>query len=84
MNPKTAEKIQNEIWRKMPPVKKIKIVSEIFELMEKLSKSKSSKPEAAKQLEDIKPILKIPGIDLNYIKKWAKSQSTIEILKSLV
>ena len=40
--------------------------------------------QGAKQLEDIKSVLEISKPDLNYIKKWAKSQSTIKILKSLV
>ncbi len=35
--------------------------------------------QGAKQLEDIKSILEISKPDLNYIKKWAKKNSTIKI-----
>lgn len=38
----------------------------------------------AKQIEDIKSILNIAKPDLNYIEKWAKRQSTIEILKDIL
>jgi hypothetical protein len=43
------------------------------------------KTESTRQLEDIESILKIQKkLDLNYIKRWAKIQSTAKILKSLL
>lgn len=40
--------------------------------------------QGAKQLEDIKSLLEIAKPNLNYIKNWAKKQSTIEILKEIL
>jgi hypothetical protein len=40
--------------------------------------------ELARDLEDIESILKISKVDLNYIKKWAKKQSTILILEKIL
>lgn len=40
--------------------------------------------QGAKQLEDIKSVLEIAKPDLNYIKGWAKKQSTIEILNDIL
>lgn len=40
--------------------------------------------EIPKHLEDIKSILKISKLDLNYIKQWAKKQSTLKILEKLI
>ncbi len=37
-----------------------------------------------KQLEDIKSILDISKVDLSYIKKWARQQSTITILDKIL
>lgn len=43
MDPKTAEKIQNEIYRRMPAEKKIKIVGELFLFGKKLETLKNQK-----------------------------------------
>ncbi len=43
MNSKEAEKIQNEIYRKMPADKKIKIASQLFFLGKKLDELKKQK-----------------------------------------
>ena len=43
MNPKIAEKIQNEIYRKMPADKKIKITGQLFLLGKKLDELKKQK-----------------------------------------
>lgn len=40
--------------------------------------------QGAKQLEDIKSLLEIAKPDLNYIKNWAKKQSTIKILEEII
>lgn len=40
--------------------------------------------QGAKQLEDIRAILEISKPDLNYIKKWAVKQTTIEILNKIL
>lgn len=40
--------------------------------------------QGAKQLEDIKSILKIAKPDLEYIKKWSVKQSTIDILLDIL
>lgn len=41
------------------------------------------KGQISKHLEDAESILKFSDIDLEYIKKWAKKQSTLEILSAL-
>jgi hypothetical protein len=40
--------------------------------------------QGAKQLEDIKSIFEITKPDLNYIKNWAKQQSTADILEKIL
>ena len=40
--------------------------------------------QGAKQLEDIKTILKIAKPNLNYIKNWAKKTSTNKILEEII
>jgi len=40
--------------------------------------------QGARQIEDIKSILEISKPDLNYIKNWARKQSTIKILKEVI
>ena len=40
--------------------------------------------QGAKQIEDIKSIFDISKPDLNYIKGWAKRQSTIDILEEIL
>ena len=39
---------------------------------------------SARHLEDIESILKISKVDVRYINKWAKQQSTTEILKEVL
>lgn len=43
MNPKIAEKLQNEIYRKMPASQKIKIAGKLFLLGKKLNELKKQK-----------------------------------------
>lgn len=44
-----------------------------------------NKSQSARQLEDIESVLKIQKkLDLRYIKKWAKEQSTIKIFNGLL
>lgn len=40
--------------------------------------------QGAKQIEDIESILKIARPDLNYIKKWAIEDSTLDILEEIL
>jgi len=40
--------------------------------------------ESTRQLEDIESVLKISKIDMNYIKKTAEKQETLEILNELL
>ena len=40
--------------------------------------------ESTRQLEDIESVLKISKIDMNYIKKTAEKQETLEILNKLL
>jgi len=40
LTPQKAEQIQNEIYRKMPPGKKLKITSQLILLAKKLKESK--------------------------------------------
>lgn len=42
-NPKVAEKLQNEIYKKMSAAKKIKIASQLFLLGQKLNELKRQK-----------------------------------------
>ena len=37
-----------------------------------------------KSLRNIKSILKTSKLDLNYIKNWARRQSTVEILENIL
>ena len=43
MNPKEAEKLQNEIYQKMPAAKKIEIAGQMFLLGKKLDELKKQK-----------------------------------------
>ncbi len=40
--------------------------------------------ESAKQIRDIEVILKITKVDMDYIKKWAKQHSTLEIFENIL
>ena len=40
--------------------------------------------QSDRRLEDAKSILKTSKVDLNYIKTWAKKQSTIKILEEIL
>ncbi|OGD30854.1 hypothetical protein A2833_01110 [Candidatus Azambacteria bacterium RIFCSPHIGHO2_01_FULL_44_55] len=52
-------------------------------ILSKLLRHKES--QSFKQLEDIESVLKIQKkLDLGYIKKWAKKQSTVKIFESLL
>jgi len=65
LTPKEAERLQNEIWRKMPTAKKIKILHQLFRFMNKIAAQKNKdfreflKPlydktsPLAKELEDV-------------------------------
>ncbi len=48
MNPVEAEKLQNEIYRKMPASQKIKIAGELFLLGKKLDALKKQKNETGR------------------------------------
>lgn len=62
--------------------KKISIIAPEDLILNKLQWYKRG--ESTRHLEDIKSILKISGVDLNYIKKWAKTHSTIGIFEKLL
>jgi hypothetical protein len=51
-------------------------------ILSKLSAYKETKSD--RRLEDAKSILEIAKPDLNYIKNWAKKQSTIKILEEIL
>ena len=70
---KIAKKIRGE---------KIYFISPEDLILEKLLWHKDS--SSSRQLEDIKSILKISKVDLKYIKKWAKEQSTSDIFNKLI
>ena len=40
--------------------------------------------ESSRHLADIKSILKISQVDMEYIKKWAKQHSTLEIFEQII
>jgi len=62
----------------------IRFVSPEDLILSKLFWSKDS--ESTRHLEDIKTIIEVQKskLDMNYIKKWAESQSTIEILNNVL
>lgn len=62
--------------------KEIYIISPEDLILEKLLWFKES--QSSRHLEDIKSILKISEINQNYLKDWAKKQSTLKVLKELL
>lgn len=40
--------------------------------------------ESTRHLEDIESVLKISEVDMDYIKKWARKHSTLDVLKKLI
>jgi len=50
MNPKQAKKIQNEVYRKMSPAKKLKIAGDFFLLGKKLDSLKYENRKARRTL----------------------------------
>lgn len=62
--------------------KKISIIAPEDLIVVKLQWFKDS--NSSRHLEDIKSILQISKVDLNYIKKWAERQSTIKILDAIL
>lgn len=61
---------------------KINFVSPEDLILSKLLWSKDL--ESFKQLEDIKSVLKISKVDLDYVKKWAEKYGTIGVLNQLI
>ncbi len=82
MKSKTVQEIQDEIFRKMPTKKKIRLTSDFFLFGRKLKKLKEQN-ESTRHLEDIESILKISKVDLKYIKEWIEKQSTKKIFGNL-
>lgn len=62
--------------------KKISIISPEDLILTKLQWYRES--ESTRHLEDIESIFKVSKLDLDYIKKWAKIHSTIEVLNELI
>jgi response regulator of citrate/malate metabolism len=62
--------------------KEIFIISPEDLILSKLSAYKEIKSD--QRLEDARSILEISRPDLNYIKNWAKKQSTIKILEEIL
>lgn len=62
--------------------KEIYIISPEDLILEKLLWFKEG--QSSRHLEDIKGILKISKINQNYLKDWAKKQSTFKVLKDLL
>jgi len=68
-----AKKIKNQ---------KVNFISPEDLILSKLIWYKKS--HSTRQLEDIESILKISKVDLKYIKKWAKEQSTSDVFNKLI
>lgn len=62
--------------------KEIYIISPEDLILSKLLGYKEA--ESIRRIEDIKSILKMSKVDLNYIKSWAKKQSTYKILEKIL
>jgi len=62
--------------------KKIYFISPEDLILEKLLWFKES--QSTRHLEDIEGILKISKVNIDYIKKWAKKHSTIEIFDKIL
>jgi len=75
------EKFERAIVKKIDG-QKINFISAENLILSKLIWYKEG--QGARQLEDIKSILKIAKPDLNYIRNWAEKQSTIEILEEIL
>ncbi|MEK7124465.1 MAG: nucleotidyl transferase AbiEii/AbiGii toxin family protein [Patescibacteria group bacterium] len=76
---------RNELKRAVPQEfegYKVNFVSPEDLILSKLLWFKES--NSTKQLEDIKSVLDITKIDLDYIKKWAVKQNTIKELNNLL
>ncbi len=62
--------------------KEIYIISAEDLILSKLLGHKET--QSNRRLEDAKSILKTSEVDLEYIRKWAEKQSTIEILEEII
>lgn len=62
--------------------KEVFIISPEDLILEKLLWYKNG--ESSRHLEDVAGIIKISKLNLNYIKNWAKKQSTLKILKEII
>jgi len=62
--------------------KEISIISPEDLILSKLLGHKET--QSARRLEDAESILKTSKVDLNYIKNWARKQSTIKILNEII
>ena len=82
LTPKRAQEIQDKIFKRMPVEKKIRLVSQLFLLGEKLKRLKQN--ESSRHLEDIESILKISKVDLKYIKEWVEKQSTKKLFEEIL
>ena len=93
IHPQTGLKV--DFWIKRYPFEKFeKAIIKIIDgqnvnfispedlILSKLIWHKESK--SSRHLEDIKSILEISKVNLNYIKKWAEEQSTIKILNEIL
>ncbi|PIS17226.1 MAG: hypothetical protein COT59_01735 [Candidatus Nealsonbacteria bacterium CG09_land_8_20_14_0_10_42_14] len=93
IHPQTGLKVDFWMWRysferfekavvKKVDGQKVNFISPEDLILSKLIWYKEG--QGAKQLEDIRSLLKIAKPDLTYIKKWAEQQSTIEILNKIL
>ena len=74
-------RFQKKIIRNIVGVK-VNVISPEDLILIKLQWHKNS--GSTRHLEDAESILKITEVDLEYIKGWARKQSTIEILENLL
>lgn len=82
---KDNEFSKNEFARRIPKEisgQEIYFISPEDLILRKLQWYKMGK--ISKHLEDVESVLKISKVDLNYIKNWAKKQSTIKILEEIL
>jgi hypothetical protein len=75
-----AERFRRRIVKNIVGVK-VDVISPEDLILIKLQWYKNS--GSTRHLEDAESILKITEVDLEYIKKWAERQETIEILENL-
>jgi len=83
---KTAQQIQDQIFRKMPAERKIRLTSSFWHFAKTKFGVNRIYSKSKRQVEDIHSVMAIikDRLDYDYLRKWAKKLNTLGILEEQI